>query len=283
MGHISLLAEYINVTLESMEEVFQKIQAANESYDAIVAYIRRFGRDPKVFARAFQTNDQGFFTGFALGARVRREEHLQLAVFFMDRGVAGTKSKVNAQASRVRVNPMSTTSAAIKGYQIRIYFDAPPEAKVNAKAYNKWLATNLEDLLMNDTTRSSYVHEFTHVQDFKRMDPKFLLWRGQQKQVEKERQQQAGEKSRDFGAYANDPLELNAYFSQAMSDVQTQLRNAKNTTEKSQILGANAQEFVHKFMNKYLKKQIRKNINPSNWRKLAKRAALGWEELQKVI
>lgn len=276
-----LLKEYIEAILESREEDFEKIQAANESYDAILGYIRKLGRDPKAFARVFQTNDQGFFTGFALGTRIRREEHLQLAVFFMDRGVAGTKSKVNAQASRVRVRPMSTTSAAIKGYQIRIYFDAPPEAKVNARAYNKWLAANLESLLDNGTTRSSYVHEFTHVQDFKRMDPQFLLQRGLNKQAERERQQQAGEKSRDFGAYANDPLELNAYFSQAMSDVMSQLKG-KSPEERTAIIGKTPQEFVDKFMGTYLKKQVRKNIDPENWKRLAKRAATSWELLNRV-
>jgi hypothetical protein len=111
------------------------------------------------------------------------------------------------------------------------------------------------------------------------MDPKFLLRRGQQKQAEKERQQQAGEKSRDFGAYANDPLELNAYFSQAMSDVQTQLRNAKTPGEKRAIIGSSPQEFVDKFMGTYLKKQVRKNIDSENWRRLAKRAATYWELL----
>jgi len=279
MDPSNLLKEYINAILDSREEDFQKIQAANESYDAILGYISRLDRNPKAFARVFQVNDQGFFTGFALGARVRREEHLQLAVFFMDRGLAGIKSKVNAQASRIRVRPMSTTAAAIKGYQIRIYFDAPEEARTSPKAYNKWLAANLEDLLTNDGTRSSYVHEFTHVQDFKRMDPRFLLRRGQQKQAEKERQQQAGEKSRDFGAYANDPLELNAYFFQAMSDVQTQLRNVKTPEEKRAIIGSSPQEFVDKFMGTYLKKQVRKNIDSENWKRLAKRAATSWELL----
>jgi len=274
----NLLKECINAILESREEDFQKIQAANESYDAILGYIRRLDRNPKAFARVFQTNDRGFFTGFALGARVRQEEHLQLAVFFMDRGLAGIKSKVNAQASRIRVRPMSTTAAAIKGYQIRIYFDAPEEARTSPKAYNRWLAANLEDLLTNDGTRSSYVHEFTHVQDFKRMDPRFLLRRGQQKQAEKERQQ-ASEKSRDFGAYANDPLELNAYFFQAMSDVQTQLRNVKTPEEKRAIIGSSPQEFVDKFMGTYLKKQVRKNIDSENWKRLAKRAATSWELL----
>lgn len=278
MDPSNLLREYINAILDSREEDFQKIQAANESYDAILGYIRRLDRNPKAFARVFQTNDQGFFTGFALGARVRREEHLQLAVFFMDRGLAGIKSKVNAQASRIRVRPMSTTAAAIKSFQIRIYFDAPEEARTNPKVYNKWLAANLEDLLTNDGTRSSYVHEFTHVQDFKRMDPQFLLQRDMKKQAEKERQQKAGEKSRDFGTYANDPLELNAYFSQAMSDVMGQLKG-KSPEERTAIIGSSPQEFVDRFMGTYLKKQVKKNINPENWRRLAKRAATSWELL----
>jgi len=280
MDESNLLKEYINAILDSREEDFQQIQAANESYDAILNYIKKLNRNPKAFSSVFQTNERGFFTGFALGARIRREEHLRLAIFFMDRELAGAKNKVNAQAIRVRVRPMSTTATAIKGYQIWIYFDAPAAVKVNAKTYNKWLAENLETLLDNDNTRSSYVHEFTHVQDFKRMNPRFLLQRGLKKKQEKEKQQQTGKKSRDFNAYANDPLELNAYFAQAMSDVQNQLRTAKTPEEKKAIIGSTPQEFADKFMSFYLKKQVRKNIDPENWKRLARRAATSWELLR---
>jgi hypothetical protein len=101
------------------------------------------------------------------------------------------------------------------------------------------------------------------------------------KQAERERQQQAGEKSRDFGTYANDPLELNAYFSQAMSDVMSQLKG-KSPEERTAIIGKTPQEFVDKFMGTYLKKQVRKNIDPENWKRLAKRAATSWELLNGV-
>lgn len=277
-----ILYEYIEAMLEAREEDFEKIEAANGSYDAILSYIRGLGKDLQAFSRVFQVQN-GYFTGFALGARIRQKEHIKLSVFFMDRTLFGVKGKVNAQATRVRVDPTNPTRAAIKSYKITIYFDAPPEARVTPRAYNKWLATNLEVLLGDPGIRSSYVHEFTHVMDFKRMDPKFLLQRGQQKQAEKERQKQTGEKSRDFGAYANDPLELNAYFSQAMSDVTMQLKNAKTPEERKTILGSSPQEFADKFMGVYLKKQVRKHIDPENTKRLMKRASTAWSILQKYF
>jgi hypothetical protein len=219
--------------------------------------------------------------GFALGARIRRKEHIRLSVFFMDRKLFNVKGKVNAQASRVRVQPDNPNSAALKGFKITIYFDAPGDVIKSPKTYNAWLAANLDSILENDATRSSYVHEFTHVMDFQRMDPRFLLQRTQNKQKDRERMQQAGEKSRDFGAYANDPLELNAYFSQAMSDVRNQLQNAKTPEEKQAIIGSSPQEFTDKFMGTYLKKQVRKNIDPENRQRLMKRAATAWELLRR--
>jgi hypothetical protein len=276
----TLFHEFMTAVLESREEDFEKIEAANESYTSIVSYIRGLGRDPRNFAAVFQTNN-GYFSGFALGARIRKKEHIRLSVFFVDRGLFGVKGKVNAQASRVRVQPDNPNSAAIRGYKITIYFDAPPEAKTSPKVYNKWVAANLEGILDNEATRSSYVHEFTHVMDFQRMDPRFLLQRTQNKQKERERMQQSGEKTRDFSAYANDPLELNAYFSQAMSDVRNQLRNAKTPEEKTAIIGASPQEFTDKFMGTYLKKQVRKNIDPENRQRLMKRAATAWELLKR--
>lgn len=269
-----LLKELVDILLETREEDLEKIEIANESFNSIEGYVQKLGKNVKAFSQVFQVNEQGFFTGFSLGTRIRRKEHLRLAVFFLDRGVSGVKGKMNAQASRVKVRPMSLTSAVIKGYQIKIYFDAPTEVKVNARTYNKWLSENLEGIMSNNAVRSSYVHEFTHVQDFKRMDPRFLLQRGNQKVAEKEKGAPT-----NFGAYANDPLELNAYYSQAMSDVQNQLKAAKTPEERLAVIGSSAQEFVDSFMNSYLKKQVRKNISPENWKRLAKRAATGWEHL----
>lgn len=277
----TLLSEFIAALLESRQEDFDNIRAANDSYGAILGYIQGLNRDVKAFDRVFKKNN-GFFTGFALGARIRRQEHLRLTVSFMDRTLFGVKGKVNAQASRVRVRPDSPTAAAIKGFLINIYFDAPDSIKSSPRTYNVWLAANLETILDDPAMRSSYVHEFTHVMDFRRMDPRYLLQRGQKKQQERERRQQSGEKTRNFGSYVNDPLELNAYFSQAMSDVQNQLNRAGTPEERAAIIGNTPQEFVDKFMGTHLKKQVRKNIDPENWKRLAKRASTSWELLQEV-
>lgn len=275
-----LLKEFIQAVLEDREQDFWKIEAANQSYEQIVSYVRGLGRDLKAFDRVFQKN-AGYFTGFALGSRIRRVEHLKLSVHFMDRELFGIKGKVNAQAVRVKALPDSQTSVRLKGFFIGIYFDAPPEARVNAKAYNKWFAANLETLIDSASVRSSYVHEFTHVLDFKRMDPAYLQKRTDDKTKELETQKLTGAK-REFAKYANDPLELNAYFTQAMSDVKNALSQAKTPEEKQSIVGSSPQEFAEKFMSVFLKKQVRKNISPENTNRLMKRAATAWSHLTTV-
>lgn len=272
-----LLKEFIQSVLENREEDFWKIESANQSYEQILGYVRALGGDLRSFDRVFK-KEAGYFTGFALGSRIRRQEHLQLSVYFMDRELFGVKGKVNARAVRIKAQPESSTSTKLKGFFIAIYFDAPPEARKNARAYNKWFAANLEGILDSPAVRSSYVHEFTHVMDFKRMDPAYLQKRTNDKEKDLEQQQSTGSK-RDFSKYANDPLELNAFFSQAMSDVKNALKAAQTPEEKSSIIGATPQEFADKFMNVFLKKQVRKNVSPENQQRMMKRAATSWRLL----
>lgn len=274
-----LLKEFIEAVLEDREQDFWKIELANKSFDSILNYIKSLGRDIKQFERVFDKN-QGWFNGFALGTRVRKEEHLKLRVQFQERSLFGIRGKVNAQAVRVRVQPDNPKSAQLKGFIINIFFNAPPEVLTNPKVYNKWFAANLEDILSNPSVKSSYVHEFTHVLDFKRMDPHFLLKRSLEKQKQVDALKTSGGK-RDFGKYANDPLELNAYFSQVISDVRNSLRNAKTPEEKKAVIGNSPQEFVDKFMTVYLTKQLRKNVSPDNKQRLMKRAATAWELLNR--
>lgn len=274
-----LLKEFINAVLEDREQDFWKIEMANKSFDSILNYIKSLGRDIKQFERVFDKN-QGWFNGFALGTRIRKEEHLKLRVQFQERNLFGIKGKVNAQAVRVRVQPENPKSAQLKGFIINIFFNAPPEVLTSPKVYNRWFAANLEDILSNPSVKSSYVHEFTHVLDFKRMDPHFLLRRSMEKQKQVDALKVSGGK-RDFGKYSNDPLELNAYFSQAISDVRSMLRQAQTEEEKQKILGTTPQEFTDKFMQQYLKKQVRKNISPENYQRLMKRAATAWELLMR--
>lgn len=273
-----MIKEFLQAVLEDREQDFWKIEMANQSFDSILGYVKNLGRDFKSFDRVFQKNN-GWFEGFALAPRLRRTEHLKLRVSFQERSLFGIKGKVNAQAFRVKVQPDNPNSAQLKGFIIKIFFDAPEEAKTNPRTYNRWFAQNLETILDKPEVRSSYVHEFTHVLDFKRMDPRYLLKRATEKQKELDALQATGAK-RDFVKYTNDPLELNAYFSQAMSDVRALLNQATTPEEKKQVIGGSPQEFADKFMSIYLKKQVRKNLTPENRQRLMKRAATAWELLQ---
>lgn len=275
----SILTDFINTMVESHREDFEVVEAANQSYEGIQAYIQGLNKDVKAFQRVFQAQE-GYFTGFSLGNRIQRKEHLLLGVLFLDRTTFGVKGSVNALATRVRVRPDNPNSAALKNFKISIYFNAPPEVQGKPREYNRWFAENLENILADPKIKSSYIHEFVHVDDFKRLDPKYLLQRAQRKKAERERQDLSGGQKKDFKGYANDPLELNAYFTQAISDVRNLLGKAKTAEEKKAILGGSPQEFVEKFMTSYLKKQVQKNIDPENTKRLMKRASQAWTYLR---
>jgi hypothetical protein len=277
---MDFLHEIIQKLVEDRTDDLRKIGVANQSFDEILDYVMSLGKNPKAFDDVFDKNN-GWMTGFALGSRIRRLEHQKLRVSFMDREVFRVRGKINAQALRVKVQPDNPRSAQLKGFLINIYFNAPAEVKSSPKTYNKWLANNLEDILQDPSVRSSYVHEFVHVLDFKRMEPTYLLKRTNDKIRDQEIQQSTGV-PRNFQKYANDPLELNAYFMQAMSDVQMALKNAETVEEKQKILGSTPQEFAQQFMSIYLKKQARKNLTPDNQERLLKRAATSWELLRQM-
>lgn len=275
-----MIKEFLQAVLENREQDFWKIEMANQSFDSILTFVKNLGKDIRSFERVFEKNN-GWFEGFSLAPRLRRTEHLKLKVMFQDRVVFGVKNKVNAQAFRVKVQPDNPNSAQLKGFVIRIFFDTPEEARLNARTYNKWFSQNLENIIDNPDVRSSYVHEFTHVLDFRRMDPRYLLKRANNKQKEMDILQATGSK-RDFVKYTNDPLELNAYFSQAISDVRAKLNAATTLEEKQQVIGRTPQEFVDLFMSTYLKKQVRNNLTPENRQRLMKRAATTWVLLKKI-
>lgn len=197
-----MLREFIEAVLEDREQDFWKIEMANQSFDSILNYVKALGKDVKRFEQVF-TKNNGWFEGFALGSRIRRAEHLKLRVSFLERNLFGVRSTIKAQAIRVKVRPDSPNSAQLKGFVINIIFDAPAEVKTNPRTYNRWFAANLEDLLSLPEVRSSYVHEFIHVLDFRRMDPQYLLLRTNRKTKELDVMKATGGK-RDYEKYAND-------------------------------------------------------------------------------
>ena len=152
-----MIKEFLQAVLENREQDFWKIEMANQSFDSILTFVKNLGKDIRSFERVFEKNN-GWFEGFSLAPRLRRSEHLKLKVLFQDRVVFGVKSKVNAQVLRVKVQPDNPNSAQLKGFIIRIFFDTPEEARLNARTYNKWFSQNLENIIDNPDVRSSYVH-----------------------------------------------------------------------------------------------------------------------------
>jgi hypothetical protein len=253
------LKEFIEgVILETRKEDLAKIRMANNSYTAVISFVRSLGKNPKSFERLFK-KENGYFVGIAAGAQLKREEHTRLYIYFQDRKLFNVEGSSHAEATK----PTKDTFA------IYIYFDAPPEAIANPTTYNTWFVNNLEQIMNSSKIRSSYVHEFIHILDFKRVGQDFLY-----------NQRQDNDNSAE--AYINDPLELNAYFSEAMSFVRNKLKKAVSKEERRAIIGSTPQEFADLFMQKYLSKQARKFLTPENQQRFMKRAATSWELLRKV-
>jgi len=253
------IREFIEgVILETRQEDLAKIRMANNSYTAILSFVRSLGKNLKSFERLFK-KENGFFVGVAMGATLRREEHTKLYVRFLERTLFDAPATYIASAELVGTV-----------YRINIYFQAPPEVLSSPKKYNRWFAENLEDVLNSSKLRSYYVHEFIHTLDFRRIDPEYIYGRPEDQTVA------------NTPAYANAPLELNAYFLQAISNVRNKLKKARDNKERMEIVGGTPQEFVEKFMTQYLSGQLRNHLNADNRQRLMKRAATAWELLRKI-
>lgn len=257
---------------ESREDDIEKLHIANETFENIVAFIRNLGNNPSNFAESFYTDQSGKLKGFHLPTNlVPIPEISDLFIEFLDRKLYGVKDTIKARAGRV----LEPNKSKIKHLHIKLYIDAPEDVIKAPKAYNKWFAKNLAELLESSNYRSSFVHEFTHTLDFRRINPEYLITRAKRKLAEKEA---GGVRDRD--KYANDPLELNAYYQQAMSDFYNTLVKAKTVEEWNGYVGETPQEFAENLVTTYLRPQVQRRITPENKKRLLKRAATAWEYLK---
>jgi hypothetical protein len=270
-----LLETFVKQMVESRVEDVEKARIANNSYLSMLKHIRSLGTKVSAFNAAFSKTN-GYFFGFKLETNIPREEHTLLSIYFMERSLFNIKSALNAKAIR---NWASNTDPTTKDYTIHIYFDAPKEVVGDPTIYNKWFAENLAEIVSNEKLRSSYVHEFTHIMDYRRVSPAYLVNRTAAKNAEKQNMAATGTSKRDFEKYVNDPLEMNAYFQQAIADVVRKLKNLDNTESKIEFLGKTPQEFVEKFMTSFLKKAFRKNLSPENQQRIIKRAATAYDKI----
>ena len=198
---------------ESREEDMEKLHIANEVFENIVSFIESLDQDISKFRRNFIKEKNGKFIGFELERRLPEIPEIQdLTVYFYDYEMSGVKETIKAKAGR---NILDNKLASV---YISLYFDAPASAKKTTVAYNRWISKNLATIIQDSKYRSSFVHEFTHTLDFRRINPEYLIARAIRKIAEKE-----ANVKRDRDSYINDPLELNAYYQQAMNDLYAKL------------------------------------------------------------
>lgn len=260
---------------ESRENDMEKIHIANETFENIIAFVRKLGADPDRFTEKFYTDKSGRLTGFHMETNLPKKQRVpeisDLFIEFLDRKLYGVKDTIKARAGRV----LEPNTGKINQLHIKLYIDAPEAAIKAPKTYNKWFAKNLADFLERSNYRSSFVHEFTHTLDFRRINPEYLIARAKRTLAEKEA---GGVKDRD--RYANDPLELNAYYQQAMSDFFNSLLQAKTVEEWNAAVGETPQEFAENVLTNYLRPQVIRRLTPDNKKRLMKRAATAWEYLK---
>jgi len=268
-------AKIFSKLLESREEDMEKLHVANETFENIVAFVKKLGNDSSKFADKFYTDEAGRFKGFHMEINLPKKQRIpeisNLFIEFVDRELSGVKPTIKARASRV----LEPNTGEIKALIISLYIDASNAANKPVKSYNKWFASNLLSILEKSNYRSSFVHEFTHTLDYRRINPEYLIARAKRKQTELE----AGGVS-DRDKYVNDPLELNAYYQQAISDFYDQLVNTKTVDEWNSFVGDTPQQFAETIINTYLRPQVIRRLTPENKKRFMKRLATTWEYLK---
>lgn len=260
---------------ESREQDIENLHIANEVFENIVAFIRKLKGDITKFTNKFYTDDAGRFKGFHLSTNLPESQRIpqvfDLFVEFVDRELNNVKPTIKAKANRL----MKPDTGEVEEFHIQLYIDVPEAANKPVKAYNKWFASNLLLALEKSNYRSSFVHEFTHTLDFRRINPKYLLDRAKRKVA----RLKAGV-TKDFGEYTNDPLELNAYYQQALSDFHNKLLETGTVEEWNDFVGDTPQEFADNILTNYLRPQVIRRLTPENKKRFMKRLATTWEYLR---
>lgn len=251
----TLLKEVIQLMLErENDDKFQRL--AKNSFVAVTNFLKRVeSSTPQELEHLVGKDASGRFAWINLGVVAPRPEHEGLYLFFSDRADAGVKPTLTAVAQRSGQLPT-------REYRIVIYVNS---TSISARGWNKQFAANVASWFAH--ARMSYIHEFTHVLDFRRMSDEYLASRTSRKRQAREKGQ-----TKDFARYMNDPLESNAFTQESFAVVNSELRHVKTLDEFEQKMGATPAQFVDIFMTKYLDKRARKHWSDENKRKVIKRA-----------
>lgn len=270
-----LEAKLFQKLVESTEDDMEKLHLANESFEHILDFIQKLGKNLEKFEQSFYKDDQGRLSGFSIEENLakskRKPEYANLFIQFHDHELSNVKKTFKAKASRL----VDEETNKLVELHITLYIDVPTEAKRSyRKKYNKWIAENLEDVLQDPRYRSSFVHEFIHTLDFRRVDPSYLVLRTNRKKQEIETKIK-----KDLEKYINDPFELNAYYNQALSEMYNDLLKTETPEEWNALAGNSAQEFTDNLLN-YLRPQAKKRLTPENIKRFMKRASTTWDYIR---
>ena len=258
MSFLGLLeAKLLQKLAESTEDDMEKLHLANESFEHILNFIQKLGKKLEKFEQSFYKDDQGRLVGFSIEENLakskQKPEYTNLFIRFQDYELYNVKKTIKAKASRI----MDKETNEITELHITLFIDVPTEAK---RYYRR--------------KRSSFVHEFIHILDFRRVDPSYLASRTTRKKQELETKMK-----KDREKYINDPFELNAYYNQALSDMYNDLLKTETPEEWNALAGYSAQEFTDNLLN-YLRPQAKKRLTPENIKRFMKRASTAWDYIR---
>ena len=189
-------------------------------------------------------------------------------------------------------------------YRITLVIDTPQEYNETPYKFNTWFVNNILEFLRKN--KSVFIHEYTHIQDFKKLKKDFaIVYKKINQNIidynsANELLNGLEEKSKEFEElkpkvellrkilnknYYNSPLETNAYFNQYMSGV---LSQAKTTWENggedlfNKIFGNTPQEFSEKFYNR-ISITHKENFSEKTKRNFFKKSAIMYNVLKDYL
>lgn len=311
-----ILNSIVSLLFEEREQDIKNIEKSIGSFKQIFNLLLQLKKttDISYVNDILQKDQEGRYIAIQLMKVSPKPEHDKLRLYFVEKTLQPQYMQQKTAGLSQPVDP-TTGFAEIKlGYRISDY--DPNISIKDTKTYNEWFKQNIVRVFKR--MRSTYVHELTHILDYKRvkeqdwletrkrvgiekqqnidkmrsdlefMGMKFKRLRAPTKKVEmrkninqltKNIEQKTKEKHVD---YINDPLELNAYFNETLSKFIFAIKKLDDRSEENikQIVGNSPAEFADNFTRK-LHSSTKKSISEENLKRYLKRVTLIYDNIIK--
>lgn len=262
-----ILREFVTLVIERKgDEEF--IAKAQQSYADILEILKSLdGESSAAFSEVFE-KEAGKYSLVDLNRHLPRPEHENLYLVFVDKKTSDKRKTISAEAYR-SITPEGRL------YWIELLIDVPYKS---LKAYNSTFRKSVLAAFATPDIKKSYIHEFVHTLDFRRMSDEYLLKRSEMKRKKRE----AGIK-KDFKKYVNDPLERNAYFFESLDSVIDELKIIQTREEWDEFTGGSPRAFIEIFVKSFLDPRAKKHWDDKAQRSMIKRLAAIYETYEEKL